>query len=311
MKSTIFTVLASASIFGSIPQVQAWGVLGHQTVALLAQNFLLPSTVSKVQAILNDTSSSYAGNVATWADSFRSQPNQGWSAQLHYVNGHDGPPPDSCAIHEMDCPAGGCVLSALANYTARVQDQTLTSDDRAQAMRFIIHFMGDIAQPLHTEEFGGGVNNVSVTFKGFPTNMHAAWDTSIPNSILSLAPNVNITMDNSFDLSSKLHTQITSKSGIYHKNYTHWVTSWHIKSSRRDATFNQTESIVTAFAQESNDYVCGYALSDPRGPDSYNGTEIGGTYTEGAVPIIELSLARAGVRLAAWLNLIFAGKTGF
>jgi hypothetical protein len=55
MKSTIFTVLASASIFGTIPQVQAWGVLGHQTVALLAQKYLLPSTVKKVQAILNGT----------------------------------------------------------------------------------------------------------------------------------------------------------------------------------------------------------------------------------------------------------------
>jgi len=52
MKSAIFTVLASASIFGTIPQVQAWGVLGHRTVALLAQNYLLPSTVQQVQAIL-------------------------------------------------------------------------------------------------------------------------------------------------------------------------------------------------------------------------------------------------------------------
>jgi hypothetical protein len=53
MKTAIFTVLASASIFSTIPQVQAWGVLGHQTVGLLAQSYLLPSTVQKVQAILN------------------------------------------------------------------------------------------------------------------------------------------------------------------------------------------------------------------------------------------------------------------
>ena len=118
-------------------------------------------------------------------------------------------------------------------------------------------------------------------------------------------------MDNAFSFSSQLHTQISSSSGLYHTNYTHWVSSWHIKSSRRDATFNQTEAITTAFAQESNNYVCGYALSDPNSPNSYNGTEIGGTYAEGAVPIVELSLARAGVRLAAWLNLIFTGKTGF
>ena len=55
MKSAIFTLLASASIFGAIPQVQAWGVLGHRTIGLLAQDYLLPSTVKKVQAILGGT----------------------------------------------------------------------------------------------------------------------------------------------------------------------------------------------------------------------------------------------------------------
>jgi hypothetical protein len=117
-------------------------------------------------------------------------------------------------------------------------------------------------------------------------------------------------MDNASTFSVKLYDAISSPSGIYHQNYTNWVSSWNIESSRH-ATFNQTEAIALAFAQESNIYVCGYALSDPRGPDSYNGMEIGGAYTQGAVPIVEVSLARAGVRLAAWLNLIFAGTTGF
>jgi len=111
-------------------------------------------------------------------------------------------------------------------------------------------------------------------------------------------------------LASKLQTAISSSSGAYHSNYTSWVSSWNIQSSRQ-ATFNNTEAITTAFAQESNEYVCTYVLSDPRGPNSYNGAELFGAYTEGAVPIVEISLARAAVRLAAWLNLIFAGKTGF
>lgn len=117
-------------------------------------------------------------------------------------------------------------------------------------------------------------------------------------------------MDHVSTFSSKLHDAISSTSGVYHSNYTSWVDSWQIKSSRQ-ATFNSTEAITTAFAQESNNYVCGYALSDPRGPDAYNGAEISGAYTQGAIPIVEISLARAAVRLAAWLNLIFAGKTGF
>ncbi|KAG8852797.1 hypothetical protein FRB91_005900 [Serendipita sp. 411] len=169
--------------------------------------------------------------------------------------------------------------------------------------------MGDIAQPLHTEAFGGGVNNLTVFFKGFKTNMHAAWDTSIPNSILSLEPKANVTMDNSFTLASQLHTAI--QSGPYKDNVSHWISSWHIRSRRPYSLANSSEAITTTFAQESNDFVCSYALSSPDGPDSYNNQEIGGEYSNGAVPVIELSLARAGVRLAAWLNLIFAGKTGF
>lgn len=57
----------------AISEVHAWGVLGHQTVALVAQNYLLSKTVTEVQSILDDTSASYMGNVATWADEFRSK----------------------------------------------------------------------------------------------------------------------------------------------------------------------------------------------------------------------------------------------
>ncbi|CCA75521.1 related to nuclease PA3 [Serendipita indica DSM 11827] len=252
MKSSIITAFASTSLF-AVSGVQAWGVLGHQTVALVAQSFLLPTTIKKVQSVLNDTSSSYMGNVATWADQFRSQPGQGWSAGLHYIDPLDGPPPESCVIHEMDCPAGGCVLSALANYTARVQDTKLDVADRAQAMKFIIHFMGDIAQPLHTEEWGQGVNNLTVFFKGYKTNMHAAWDTSIPNSMLSLAPTANITMDNSFSLADQLHTAI--KSGEYKQNVTSWVHPWHIKARNPYSAENTTEAIATTFAQERTQLV--------------------------------------------------------
>jgi len=57
-------------------------------------------------------------NVATWADQYRTEPDGTWSAGLHFVDPLDGPPPESCVIHEMDCPEGGCVMSALANYVS-------------------------------------------------------------------------------------------------------------------------------------------------------------------------------------------------
>jgi hypothetical protein len=107
-------------------------------------------------------------NVATWADQFRGGAGNGWSAQLHYVDPLDGPPPESCVIHEMDCPSGGCVMSALANYvsmqiycltliadipsfqTSRVQDTTLTAANKAEALRFIIHVSFSLSLKLNS-----------------------------------------------------------------------------------------------------------------------------------------------------------------
>jgi len=171
--------------------------------------------------------------------------------------------------------------------------------------------MGDISQPLHTEAFGRGANNLTVTYNGYSTNMHAAWDTSIPNNIMGLTPSKSPSMTVSKQFSEQLLASVQS-GGTYAQDVSSWVSAWNINSpSSPYSILNTVEAIATTFAQESNEYVCQYALSDPNGPNAYNGEEIGGTYSTGAVPIVELQLAKAGVRLAAWLNLIFAGETGF
>lgn len=99
--------------------VNAWGRLGHETVALIAQQYLTPKTVENVQQILGDKSTTYMGNIATWADTYRSEPGGGFSAALHFVNGLDAPPPESCHItFPKDCPKEGCIVSAIGNYVS-------------------------------------------------------------------------------------------------------------------------------------------------------------------------------------------------
>lgn len=114
--------LPSIAFLAAAPSaVYAWGQLGHQTVGLIAQSYLLPDTVEKVQYYLNDTSPIYMGNIATWADSYRSQPGGEFSYGYHFINGDDGPPPDSCKIeYPHDCPPEGCIVSAIANYVSNV-----------------------------------------------------------------------------------------------------------------------------------------------------------------------------------------------
>lgn len=113
MKLTLPLLLTAAAASSAA----AWGTLGHQSVALVAQQYLLPETIKSVQALLADTSTTYLGNIALWADSYRKELGGEFSAALHFVNGKDGPPPESCEIiYPADCPAEGCIISAIGNY---------------------------------------------------------------------------------------------------------------------------------------------------------------------------------------------------
>ena len=114
MKLSISALVLTAST------AAAWGTLGHQSVALVAQQYLLPRTIRSVQALLADNSTTYLGNIALWADSYRNELGGKFSAALHFVNGHDAPPPESCEIiYPTDCPPEGCIISAIGNYVSR------------------------------------------------------------------------------------------------------------------------------------------------------------------------------------------------
>jgi hypothetical protein len=135
------------------------------------------STQAWAQSILNDTSSSYLANVATWADEYRSTDEGDFSSPFHYIDAEDNPP-ESCNVDfERDCGDEGCVVSAIANYTERVQQSgNLSQIQINYALRFLVHFVGDITQPLHDEAFALGGNEVDVTFDGEDTNLHSVWD---------------------------------------------------------------------------------------------------------------------------------------
>jgi len=292
------TALLAAAAFAS--SVHAWGTLGHQTVALLAQQYLLPETISSVQEILNDTTPIYMGRTALWADQYRLTPEGKFSAPFHFIDGR-GTPPGTCGVTMSDCPEEGCAVSAIANYTLRLQDKSLDPLQRKQALWFIVHLIADIAQPLHTAGIDLGGNTITVTFKGYKTSMHAVWDTAIPNSILGLTPNASITYENSFGFASKLAAAINM--GEYKECTCSWIEHYNVHS------WQEIEDATLQWADDTNNWVCMYVLKD--GDAAYNNTEVGGAYAVGAYPIVEEALARAGVRLSAWLNLIFAGETGF
>lgn len=170
----------------------AWGCKGHQTVAFIALSHLRPEIAAQVDAILNASpipATQRRGcnveglppivNVATWADDARDST----TGPYHYVD-----IPLGAVRTGFDFPAlckQDCVTWAITHYVEQVKTAT-DAEARAQALRFIVHFVGDVHQPLHgVDNADQGGNCVHVQLLGSNSNLHSVWDTGI---ITHIAP---------------------------------------------------------------------------------------------------------------------------
>jgi hypothetical protein len=118
----------------------------------------------RAKKVLSDTSTSYLANVASWADTYRSTTAGKFSAPYHYIDANDSPPKSCNVDYARDCTSSGCSISAISNYTQRVGDARLSTANTAEALKFLVHLIGDITQPLHDEALETGGNDIKVTF---------------------------------------------------------------------------------------------------------------------------------------------------
>lgn len=269
--------------------VNAWGSLGHQTIAYIATSFVASETKHWAQSILNDTTTSYLANVATWADSYRYTAEGAFSAPFHYIDANDDPPRSCNVDFDRDCGTAGCLVSAIANYTARVQaPESLSATQVNYALRWIIHFVGDITQPLHDEAFEIGGNGVDVTFDGHDTNLHATWDTSIPEE---LRGGYGLSVARTW--AANLTTEIVNGTFADHKSS--WVAGLDIKDPKATSL---------GWATDANQYVCSVVMPD--GADVLKTEDLYPEYYDSAVETVEMQIAKGGYRLAKWLDAIAA-----
>jgi hypothetical protein len=172
--------------------VAGWSGQGHRLVGLLAAERLTPQARAEVRRLLDGHT---LADVANWADTIRSDQQQtyGW----HFLN----IPPDASGYdRDRDCPrAAGvaegsrsdrwrdCAVDRILFWEQRLADVSLDRADRAIALKFLVHFVGDLHQPFHTLGVGRGGNDVHVRVFGdancaeegekpFPCNLHAVWD---------------------------------------------------------------------------------------------------------------------------------------
>lgn len=166
-------VLIALSLAAATP-AYAWGPIGHRITGAIADENLSGLARANVRLLLGEEDLAEA---ATWPDDMKSDPSDFWQKQAspwHYVTvkGDD--------YAASDAPSEGDAMTALSRFTATLRDPKASVDDKRTALRFIVHIIGDLHQPLHDgagTDRGG--NTVTVTWFGKQTNLHSVWDSGL------------------------------------------------------------------------------------------------------------------------------------
>ena len=179
-------LLAAALLVAAHPAVHAatgkaadahrrWGPMGHRIVARVAAARLTPRAATEVARLLDGGS---LASVANWADSVRTKRPE--TGPWHYV---DIPTWENSYDPARDCKNGACVIAALDSKLAILSDKRRPPTERGDALRFVVHFIGDLHQPLHAGERGDkGGNDVKLSYDGRQTNLHSTWDSGLLNA---------------------------------------------------------------------------------------------------------------------------------
>jgi nuclease S1 len=264
-------------------EMRGWGAQGHRLVALLAARELTPMARQNVQRLLGEQS---LADVAVWADDYLVGNNQ--TSFWHYVN---IPREARSYDRDRDCPrqpgvspgARGdvwrdCIVDRIRYHEERLADPMLDRIDRAVALKFLVHFVGDIHQPWHASAIERGGNGIPVRFFGSetcggtperptPCNMHAVWD-----------------------------TQLIARQNLSDRDYVAQLE----RRTTRDGLRRRPLGSAADWAVESL-VLSNAALLAPR-------ADVDAGYASRHMPVIEERLALGGIRLAAVLNRSLAAR---
>jgi nuclease S1 len=249
---TLFCFWPCSVVFG-------WGYEGHAVIALIAERYMTKSALAEASRLLDGAP---IDTVASWADDYRhTHPETGpW----HYIN---IPLADTSIDMARECPDGNCVIAKTKQYLAVLSNPNADRRAKAQALKFVIHFVGDLHQPLHDEndEDAGG-NYRHVIFDGHPDNLHWIWDTGLLRDLDR----------NPEDFAATLESRITAQ------DRKTWV-----------------QGSIEDWALQAHDLARSVAYGEL---GKASPALITPAYEHEADPVIELQLEKAGVRLASVLD---------
>ena len=190
MKSRhVFFAMGALLVFAG--PAWAWGDLGHKVTALIAHRHLTVASRTKLDALLALDSDSLTtpdfASRAGWADRYRTTHRE--TSAWHYVNIEIDHPDLSAACFDFPPlhggqaasagPAQDCIVNKIIEFEAELRDPATSPAERLMALKFLIHFIGDLHQPLHAsdhEDRGGNCIGLVPSPDGHDTNLHAYWD---------------------------------------------------------------------------------------------------------------------------------------
>ena len=290
-------LLLTFSLISILPaRAMAWGSDGHGMVARIASRLLTPQARNKVQSILGPHNENIV-SVALWADGIRG-PEPGKRPETPNWHFADTPLGEDYS-ESRDCsesPNGSCVISALVMFQDILADKKKGYYDRKfnsyEALKFIIHFSGDIHQPLHNitdkrndqdGDTGGNAKKV-IWFGVADKNLHGVWDTDILRRNMRLRNNADVVAYSNFLFDS--------------------LTQQERDMARPSPSGSPTvlsRSAVEDWAKNAHE-IAENAYSDIGSPNSQGQYTLSQSYYNAHKAQVDLQIKRAGVRLARILN---------
>jgi nuclease S1 len=249
----------------------AWGTEGHQVIAILAQKHLTPSAATAVKELLG---AQQLADVALWADAIKASARPE-TRPWHYVL-----IPDASATFDdkRDCPSRACVVDKIVDFAAVLKNAGASREQRTEALKFLVHFVADLHQPLHCEDHGDNLSHGMAADYPSPgnklghTDFHVVWDTSV---VLTDMGGRNVAT-----YAAQLDAQVASR-----------LDAWRAWSAGTPADWaNDSHRIAQKIYAELGNPAPGTTL------------KLGSGYGMAHAAIVEEQLERAGVRLGAILN---------
>jgi hypothetical protein len=183
---------------------QAYWEYGHETVARIAMANVRPATAARVRALLRqerllatpECPARTPAEASVWADCIKplkdaaGQSRFGFAYSWHYQN------VNVCSRFDLlpACRDGNCVSAQIARDVALLRDRRTPAADRVQALAFLIHFVGDLHQPLHAGDRGDkGGNDVPAAYGIYAParlNLHSVWDGLLAERAITSGPSL-------------------------------------------------------------------------------------------------------------------------